>query len=194
MARKRSRRRRATVRRRSVRRRRRGGAKRAAQVVLRRRGVTVYRSNPRRRRYRRNPGVSAGGIVSTLKTGVKEGAIILVAQVAARKGINLVARFNPIQGIAGTAINGLATAIVGTLAVRKVAPNYARLASAGMFAEALRGILSSVPAVAPLLAGYDDGLGDGELEAWPAVRPANMGAYPGAMGGEDDNIPLGAYA
>lgn len=173
------------------RRRRRSGAK-APSVALRRRGVTVYRSNPRRRRrsYRSNPGGS--GIVSTLKQGVKDGAVVLVSQIAARKAINVASAFNPIKGVAGSAITGLGVPVILTIAARKIAPAQARLVSAAAFAEGMRGILASTP-VGPFLAGFSAGTGyldgvddvDGSLEAWPSVP--QIGAYP-TLGDEAEYV------
>lgn len=163
------------------RRRRRSGAK-APSVALRRRGVTVYRSNPRRRRrsYRGNPG---GGIVATLKQGVKDGAVVLVSQVAARKAINVASALNPIKGVAGAAVTGLGVPVILTIAARKLVPAQARLVSAAAFAEGMRGILATTP-VGPFLAGFSSQTGyldgvddaDGSLEAWPSVP--QIGAYP----------------
>jgi hypothetical protein len=166
----------------SSRRRRRSRVGKTAAVALRRRGVTVYRSNPRRRRFRRNPGGGGTGVVATLKTGVKDGAIILASQIAARKAINIVSGFNPIKGIAGTAISGLGVPVVLAIVARKVAPAQARLIAGAAFAEGLRGIISATPA-AGLLAGMEsdgtflEGLdADGQLDAWPSVP--QIGAYP----------------
>lgn len=187
MARRRSRkggRRRASVRhrRRAVvrRRRRRSGT---AAVALRRRGVTVYRSNPprrRRRSYRRNPFGSAGGLVTTIKNGVKDGAVILASQIATRKALNLAQGVIPIKGIPGVAIAGLGVPVIITLVARKVAPNFARLASAAAFAEGLRDILSATP-VGPFLADVIDADNmSNDMSAYPAPQvPPNMGAYPG---------------
>lgn len=165
------------------RRRRRSGSKTPA-VALRRRGVTVYRSNPRRRRYRRNPFGGGGrrGIVGTLTEGVKDGAVVLVSQVAARKAINLASGFNPIGGIAGQAITGLGVPVLITIAARKMLPKQAKLVSAAAFAEGMRGLLAQTP-VGPFLADYTaDGsflpameVND-QLEAWPSVP--QIGAYP----------------
>lgn len=175
----------------SSRRRRRSRSK-VTQVALRRRGVTVYRSNPRRRRrggFRRNPSFGGSGIVATLKQGVKDGAVVLASQVAARKAINVVSALNPIKGIPGAAITGLGVPVILTIAARKLLPSQARLVSAAAFAEGMRGLLAATP-VGPFLSDYTAGGGllmdsdavDG-LDAWPGVP--QLGAYP-TLGGEDD--------
>lgn len=181
----------AVKRRRHVTRRRRSHVKAAGVSLRRRGGVTVYRGNPRRRRhYRRNPGFSAGGIVGTLKKGVKDGAVVLVAQVATRKVINLVGGFNPIKGLAGTAVTGLGVPVILTIVAKKVAPQFAALVSAAAFAEGLRGILAGTP-VGPFLSDYIPGsegqIGDGDDYGAYAQIPASMGAYPGGgLGGVGD--------
>lgn len=149
-------------------------------VALQRRGRTVYRSNPRRRRrhrsYGRNP--SFGGILGTLKNGIKDGAVVLAGEIAASKVINLVDRVNPIGGIAGDAINGLGGAVAVSFLARKFAPNYSRLIAAAAFAQGLRKILSSTP-VAPYLSSYESLGGDAQYGAYQEVG-SGMSAWPGA--------------
>jgi hypothetical protein len=120
-----------------------------------------------------------GGVFSILKTGVKEGAIVLVAQVAARKGINLAARFNPLRGIAGSAVSGLLVPVVVTMIARKVSPANARLIAAAAFAEGMKDILSQTP-VGPFLSDVlDAGDQPTEYGAYPQIASPAMGAYPG---------------
>lgn len=179
----RSRKRRARV---SRRRRR-----RSVTVARRRRsGIAAFARNPRRRRYRRNPfGGGGSGVVATLKSGVKDGVVVLAAQVAARKAINLASAVNPIKGIPGAAITGLGVPVILTIAARKLLPSQARLVSAAAFAEGLRGLLAATP-VGPFLSdytadgGYLEGLdADGQLEAWPSIP--SVGAWP-TLGDDQD--------
>lgn len=136
-----------------------------------------------------------GSIPATLKAGVKDGFVILVAQVATKRIGGLVAGFNPIKGTAGVALSGIVTALGITIGARKLAPAYARLAGAAAFAEVLRNVGASVPALAPFLSDYteygsgnysafptDDGMG-----AWaePALLPSGSGAMAAWAGDEE---------
>lgn len=177
MARKRSRKRRVS--------RRRGGARKSVGVQVRRRGLIVFQGNPRRRggrrRYRRNPSIGAGGIVATIKQGVKDGAVILVSQIATKKVIDLGSKFVPVSGIAGAAITGLGGPVVIALIAKKVIPSQARLITAAAFAEGVRRILAATPVGGLLADVVNAGDQSEEYSAWPAPQiPANMGAYPGA--------------
>lgn len=176
------------------------------------RGSTYYKGesfapNPRRRgaasstgrsmakkRYHRNPPFSVGGITSTLKAGVKDGVTILVAQIATKRLSALVSGLNPVKGMVGDAVAKLGTAVVITIAARQIMPNAARLAGAAAFAEAIRGIGSNVPALAPFLSDYtadgsysafpaDDGYG-----AWANVLPPGSGAGLNAWAGEEEYV------
>lgn len=169
----------------------------------RRRSVVVLRSNPRRRRrrhhithrrrYRRNPGLG-GGVVSTIKQGVKDGFLVLVGQAAQGRASALAGKFVPIGGIAGEAVTGLGSAVVVTLAARKFAPGAARIIAAGAFSNAVKRLVAAVsPGAASLLGDsdymsipteyYDQGGGVG---AYPGAGELGMGAYPG--GGLGDNV------
>lgn len=189
MARKRSRARRATVR--HHRRRRRSSARKSRRFAA----VRAYLPNPRRRRrrsYRRNP--FGGGIVSTLKSGVKDGLVVLAAGVATRKAIGFVSGVNPLKGLPGAAVTGLGSAVAVSLIARKFAPNYSRLIAAAAFAEGLKGVLAATP-VAPFLSDYitdTQGIGEWSTDegygAWPqipaSVQASGMGAW--AFGGVND--------
>lgn len=170
------------------RRRRRSTAKRSVGVQVRRRGTVVYQGNPRRRhrRYRRNPG--GRGIVTTIKNGVKDGAVILASEVVTKKAINMVSGFVPLgDGIAKSAVVGLGVPTIVALVARKSLGRYASLAIAASYAEGLRGILMHTP-VGGLLSGseaYDAyAVGGGDYGAYPAIAAPGMGAYPGAGYGE----------
>lgn len=165
----------------------------------RRRSVLVLRANPRRRsrrrvhhrrrRYHRNPG--GAGIVSTIKQGVKDGAMVLVGEVAQGRASALAGKFVPVGGIAGEAITGIGSAVVVTIAARKFLPGGARFIAAGAFANAVRRLVSAVsPTAASLLGDTGDGaviggVPTGALYSAGNVMDDGMGAYPG--GG------LGAY-
>lgn len=178
------RRKRRVVRRATARRRRRS----PVTVLARRR---VYATNPRRRRrrtthhrrrYHRNPGM--GSIVGTIKQGVKDGALVLIGQTAQGRASAVAARFNPLTGLAGAAVNEIGSAVLVTMLARKFTPNMARMASAGAFSNAVRHIVAAVsPGTAALLGdhtgyytpapyGYDTM--DQGVGAY-----AQMGAYPG---------------
>ena len=141
-----------------------------------------YRRNPRRH-YRRNP-FAVGGIASTLKAGVKDGAVVLVAQVIAKRAIGFVAGFNPLKGLPGAAVTGLGTATVITIAARKFAPNLARLISAVAFAEGMRGVLMETP-VGPFLGDYSAGIEDG-YGAWAQIPAPGVGAWANGMGAVEE--------
>lgn len=174
------RRRRAVVRRAAPRRRRRRAVALAVNPRRRRRRVVRHH----RRRLHRNPGM--GSVVGTIKQGVKDGALVLIGQTAQGRASALAAKFNPISGIAGTAINEIGSAVLVTMAARKFAPGLARMASAGAFSNAVRRLVATVsPGTAALLgdgsAGYYtpapygyDMLEQGHMGAYP-----QMGAYPG---------------
>lgn len=165
---------------------RRRRSSRRRSVVLHRGFAVNPRGRRRRRGFRRNPFTSGGGgIVTTIKNGVKDGAVILAAQIATKKVMGLAQGVVPIGGLPGQVITGLGVPVIVTLIVRKVASNFARLASAAAFAEGLRTILAST-SVGPFLAdSADAGDQSSDLSAYPENRPANMGAYPG-MGAYDD--------
>lgn len=164
----------------------------------RRRSVSLSINRPRRRsrrrvhhrrRYHRNPGGS--GIVSTIKQGVKDGAMVLVGEVAQGRASALAGKFVPVGGIAGEAITGIGSAVVVTIAARKFLPGGARFIAAGAFANAVRRLVSAVsPTAASLLGDTGDGavvggIPTGALYSAGNVLDDGMGAYPG--GG------LGAY-
>lgn len=171
--------------------------RRSARKQRRFAAVRAYLPNPRRRRrrhYRRNP-VFGGGLVTTLKNGVKDGLIVLGAQAATRRVMVFVGGFNPLKGIPGVAVTGLGTAVAVSLLAKKMLPRQAGLISAAAFAEGLRGVIAATPA-APLFADYitdtqqigewtsDEGYG-----AWPqipaSVAASGMGAWP-QFGGVND--------
>jgi hypothetical protein len=152
----------------------------------RRRRVRRHHSNPRRR-YRRNPGMG-GGIVSTIKQGVKDGAMVLVGEVAQGRASALAGKFVPVGGIAGEAITGIGSAVIVTIAARKFLPGGARFIAAGAFANAVRRLVSAVSPTAASLLGDGEVIGGmpvGALYSAGNVLDDGMGAYPG--GG------LGAY-
>lgn len=178
----------------------------------RRRSVVVLRANPprrrrrraatshsKRRRYRRNPGISTGGIVSTIKQGAVDGALVLVGQTAQGRASALVSKVVPVGGIAGAVIADVGSAVAVTMLARKFLPGRARMVAAGAFANAVRRTIAAVsPTTAALLgdgeevsglpygAGYEVG---GGIGAYPEV---GMGAYPG--GGLGDGADDMSYA
>ena len=146
----------------------------------------VPRTNPRRRRrrYFGNPG---GTILTTLKSGVKDGAIILVAQVITKKAIDLIAPRIPLPGIAGVIVTGLGIPALIAIAGRKALPSQSRLVTAAAFAEGVRRIVAATPAGPFLSDVIDADAMSQEYSAWPAAQiPANIGAYPGGLSGAEE--------
>lgn len=152
----------------------RGAERQRAHNVAHTYGGRMPRRNSKgrfvKRSYGRNPPLlsgGVGGVIGTIKRGVRDGLVILVSQVGTKKAITVIGGFNPIKGMAGTAITGLGTAVGVTMAARKLTPNFAALVSAAAFAEALRLVLAASP-VGPYLADYtaDGSMGDDEFGAW----------------------------
>lgn len=151
--------------------------RRAVRLVRRRygtRGRTVWAPNP-------------GNIVAIIKTGVKDGAVILASQIATKKAIDLASRYVPVSGIAGAAITGLGVPVVIALVARKALPAYARLATAAAFAEGVRRIVAASPA-GPFLSDVVNAVNQNEeYGAWPAPQVGpGMGAYPGGLNDYDE--------
>lgn len=189
------------------RRRRRSTVRRAAPRRRRRRSVALVRSNPprrrrrrrivarrhHRRRYRANPGGT--GIVSTIKNGVVDGALVLVGQAAQGRASALVSRVVPIGGLPGAAIADVGSAVAVTILARKFLPGRARMVSAGAFSNAVRRVIAAVSPTAAAM------LGDGDVSYYDphfvgqGAYPDQMGAYPIGIGDNaDDNVGVGAYS
>lgn len=175
-----------------------GGSNMARRSKRRRsRRRVAYNANPPKKRRRGRPrgsgrrfGGLSGSVVTTIKQGVKDGAVILVSQVATRKAIGIVGGFVPVPGIAGAAITGLGVPVLISLIGRKVMPASSRLIAAASFAEGVKVILGATPIGGFLSDVVDANYQSMEYSAWPAPQiPANMGAYPGAgLGAYDDEV------
>lgn len=184
------------------RRRRRRSIVRYAANPVRRRRTRRYRANSHRRarrHYRRNPGL-AGGIVSTIKQGAVDGAMVLAGQTVVGRLSDLVQSKLPIQGIAGSGIANVGSAVAVALIAKKAIPGQARMITAGAFAAAIKRIVTGVaPGVGGLLGdtGYDTAVGYPGVHSYGAwasppvvIAPAphsRMGAYPGGGLGDDAN-------
>lgn len=188
------RRRKTTVRRaaspqRRKRRVRRSRVRRSPAVRVQRRGRTVYASNGRRRRrYRRNPGFSGGGILRMLQTAGKD-ALAVIGGLA---GTNFVARKIPfgegnkgIEAAKKAAVAVLLSMVAGKALGRGVGE---KVLIGGITAVGID-LLRNVPQLGTALAGDDDlryiartGL---SAYALPAAAPG-MSAYPSpGVGGGD---------
>ena len=116
--------------------------------------------------------------------GLKDGAGVVVGQVGTRKLGNLAKQYVP--GLsATTGLMAAAPAFVGAIAtafiVRKAAPKYSRVVTAGAFAEAINQTLAQTPVATYLNAWPAGGARVGTVSAWPAkaALPApGMRAYP----------------
>lgn len=186
------------------RRRRRSVVRHSAPRRRRRRSAVVYMSNPRRRRrrvvarrrhsvrrYRRNPGGS--GVVSTIKQGVKDGALILAGQAVQGRVSAMAARVVPIGGLAGAVVTDVGAAVAVTILARKFAPGAARMISGGAFANAVKRVVTAVSPTAGGLLGDSEQNAGGiplgglyEADALSAY-PDNMGAYPLGLGDASDS-------
>lgn len=187
------RRRKTTVRRaaspqRRKRRVRRSRARRSPSIRVQRRGRTVYASNGRRRRYRRNPGFSGGGILRMVQTAGKDALAVL----GGLAGTNFVARKIPfgegnkgIEAAKKAAVAVLLSMVAGKALGRGVGE---KVLIGGMTAVGID-LLRNVPQLGTALAGDDDlryiartGL---SAYALPAAAPG-MSAYPSpGVGGGD---------
>lgn len=141
----------------------------------RRRRRHHVRMNPRRRHYRRNPGITGGvkDVGGMLVQGLKDGFVV-------RLGGGLssyVAQKIPV-GTAGTPTAGAVQLVVGAglaLAVKKfMGPRTAAFFLAGAAADVIGTFIpNTIPVVGPIL-------GKGALSAYPRV---SMAAYPRLPGG-----------
>jgi len=156
----------------------------------------IRRANPhRRRRRRRNP--SMGGIVGNIVQDLKNGAGVVLGQVAVRKIRGAVSGMLPatsqatVSAGAGHVALSLAAAIVASVAARKAAPNYARYIAAGAMSEVLNGVLATTP-IAPFLSAFPRRVpvrmpGRGNVNAWPAA-PQMPAALPGGRVGARSGV------
>lgn len=165
----------------------------------RRRSVTLsinrprrrrHHINPRRRHYRRNPGMGSG-IVGTLKTGIINGLKVNIGEAVQGRVAAGIAKVLPLSGIAATAISELGSAVAIALAARKFAPAHATMVAAGAFANANRHVITAISPTAGALLG-DSG------DMYGAYPGGGLGAYVGGGLGDSDasyiggGIPQGA--
>lgn len=146
----------------------------------------IRRANPRhhRRRRRRNP--SMGGLVGNIVQDLKNGAGVVLGQVAVRKirgavtGMLPAATQTTVATGAGHVALSLAAAITASVAARKFAPGYARYVAAGAMSEVLNGVLATTP-IAPFLSAFPRRVPvrvpARGVNAWPAA-PAMPTALP----------------
>lgn len=153
----------------------------------------IRRANPRhhRRRRRRNPGM--GGLVGNIVQDLKNGAGVVLGQVAVRKirgavtGMLPAATQTTVATGAGHVALSLAAAITASVAARKFAPGYARYVAAGAMSEVLNGVLATTP-IAPFLSAFPRRVpvrmpaGRNGVNAWPAA-PSMPAALPGGRVG-----------
>lgn len=170
-----------------------------ANPARRRRRRRVARANPatrRRRRggFRRNPGLSSvSGIVGNVVQGVKDGAAVVVGEIASRKVRGAITGVLPanVQAQVATGAGKIALSIAASLVVslvaRRAMPGQARLITAGAFAESINCALAATP-VAKYLAAYP---GTGTRR----ISGARLGAWTGAAlpAGTARRTPVAAY-
>lgn len=186
MAAKRKRRRKVTAKAAPRRKRRVTGRRRSRvpALALRRRGVTVYRSNGRkRRRYRRN-GIG-GGIGRSLMSAGKDA----LAVIAGMAGTNLIAARIPFGGdsTAATAGKKLAVAFGLSLIVGKVGSRgLAEKVLVGGVVSAATDLLRQVPGIGGAIAG-DEVASLSSYADVSALPSGSVGSYAGAAD------PMAAY-
>ena len=187
------RRRKAVVRRAAAsgRKRRTRRVRRSPAVRVQRRGRTVYASNPRkRRRYRRNPGLSGRGILSMV-TGAGKDALAVIGGLA---GTNFIARKVPF-GEGNKAIEAAKKAavavVLGMVAGKALGRNVGEKVLVGGMVAVGIDLLRNVPQVGTALAGDDDlryiartGLSAYALPAAPMSAGMSAWPAPGVGGGD----------
>jgi len=146
-----------------------------------------YRRNPKRRRYRRNPGMAGGLVGGAIELTKNTGAALVGAAVG-----RTVSNFIPISG--GPVVNfakSTAVAIaIRMLGARFVGQETARFAAVGAMLGPLKDlILSFAPQAAPFLSG--DGVM--YLPGIPAGMPQFSAYAEGGEGSYQDEA-MGAYA
>lgn len=167
--------------------------KRTATVALRRKGVTVYRSNPRRRHrrrgYHRNP-----ALVGQVKQLVMDTAL-LAAGGAVQRGVSKVipVMSNPLL----EAAKGTAIAVgVGMLGRRFVGNERARYLAAGAMLPVLKNIVTAyVPSAAAFLGEYEPMSSYSPLPVTMGDPYPDGGYLAGAASGSMDTADavLGSY-
>jgi hypothetical protein len=211
MARRRVRRARKTLHKNAPRRRRRRATavavRASAPVKRRRRRRAVFASNPvrhrrtvrrHRRKFARNPGVSSStrGIVGSIVQGLKDGAVVVAGQVAARKIRGAITGMLPstsqtaVKSGAGYVALSIGSAVAVSIAAKKFLPAQARMAAAGAFSEAINAALAQTP-VAPYLGAFGPrrivatrraGVGAWAQPVAVAAGRAGVGAWPRVVG------------
>jgi hypothetical protein len=181
--------------------------RRAAAPARRRRRKAVFASNPprrhhrrrvarhHRRRFSRNPGISTSGIVGGIVQGLKDGAVVVAGQVAARKirgaitGMLPAATQTSLKSGAGYVALSIGSAVAVSIAAKKFLPAQARMAAAGAFSEAINAALAQTP-IAPYLGAFAPrrivpiaGRRPVGVGAWTApAAVAGVGAWPRVVG------------
>lgn len=181
-------------------RRRRTSAPRRMRSVRRAGGAAVsrqawrasgFRRNPRRRRrYRRNPGFSARGIVGQVKDlGIGAG-VGLLGMAAGRTISNMIpfGQGDPIMGFAKSTAVAIGIRIFGA---KVLGNDLARIAAIGAMLNPTKDLLISFVPQAQQFLGASTGVM--YLPSFPTSR--SIASYAGASGGEvSDGEELGSYA
>lgn len=146
---------------------------RRAAVAHRRKRRGHRRSTHRRRGFRRNPGFRLGGITSTLKAGLMDGAFGVVGKVVARSVPGFIGL--PRTGIVGVAVQAVVGAVVLPLLPIGNKRALVQGAMQGALESAALTFGAGVPFIRNTLGSYADEL-------------TGMGALPG--GPETESVPL----
>lgn len=150
--------------------------RRTPAIALRKRGVTVYRSNPRRRRARRNPSLGRG-IMGSIMTAVKDGAWVL----GGVAGTNFIARRIPFGNgtVPVEAAKKLAVGVALSMLVGKAMGRSAgEKVLAGAVVAVGTDLLRNVPQIGTALAGDNDlAFIRRTMGAYPTALTSGMGAY-----------------
>lgn len=147
-----------------------------------------YRVNARRHRrhFRRNP--SFGGITNAVIEGLKDGTAVFGGMIAARKignGLNAmipatVAQSSPV--LRGILFRGLGAVVTG-IAARKVLPRYAKMMTAGAFAELVNYAAQQQPTLNSFLSAYSAApVVVRGTRGYPLQLNAGVRGYPGNPG------------
>jgi hypothetical protein len=150
-------------------------------AVVRRRARAAFGANPRRRRFRRNPGgVNVRGIGNQVIGDLKNGAAVFLGQLVARKTQGALSGMLPATVDVTTGMNSVfikgAAAVAISVGARKLMPKYAAYAAAGAWSEVIAAGLAMSPA-----AGYLGAFRVRRVVPVAANRAGRVSAYPGGQ-------------
>ncbi len=168
---------------------------RKARKARRSTSITV-RSNPIKRRkvrrFRRNPiGLSGGGIVKQVMSGVQDGAIGAGGAIATKALLSFIPLPAALKsGVAAPLVTAVAGVLVGTLAGNVIGKaNGAKMAQGAITVALYQLAASQLAGKVPGLSGDETLLG--EYDSAMGEYDSGMGANDGLLGEDDSTVDLG---